>query len=81
MLRVAGGTDATGWFVQHEVAGRLANLQHFVVDFHTAELEYLGVRVADNFSVDPDALFHQQQAYLLTVEAGQVAEETVNSHG
>jgi hypothetical protein len=37
--------------------------------------------IADDFSVDPDALFHQQQAYLLTVEAGQVAEEAVNAHG
>jgi hypothetical protein len=39
------------------------------------------VRVADDFSVNPHALFHQQQANLLTVEAGQVAEEAVDAHG
>lgn len=81
VLRVAGGADAAGRFVQHEVAGRFTDLQHFVVDFHAAELKHLGVRIADDSSVDPDALFHQQQAYLLAVEAGQVAEETVNAHG
>ena len=81
MLRVAGGADAAGRFVQHEVACGLADLQDFPVDLDTAELEHFGMRVADDFSVNLNALFHQQQAYLLTVEARQVAEETVNAHG
>jgi hypothetical protein len=66
--------------VQHEVTQWFAGLQQFVVDFDATELPNFGVWVADDFSVNPDALFHQQQAHLLTVEAGQVAEEAVDAH-
>ncbi|MNU01386.1 hypothetical protein D3C72_2447720 [compost metagenome] len=55
-------------------------MQHIVVDFDTIEFTDFSVWVADDFSVNPDAFFHQQQAHLLTVEARQVAEESVNAH-
>jgi hypothetical protein len=63
------------------VAKRLAGLQHVLVDLDAAELTDFGMRVAGDFSVNPNALFYQQQAHLLTVEAGQVAEEAVDAHG
>jgi hypothetical protein len=66
--------------MQHEVSQRLAGLQHFVVDFDAAEFADVGVGIADGLAVDPDAFFHQQQAHLLSVEAGQVAEKTVDAH-
>ncbi|MNK82020.1 hypothetical protein D3C87_1017820 [compost metagenome] len=80
MLRIAGGADAARRFVQHEIACRFAALQDFVIDFDTAEFQHFAVRIADDFSVNPHALFHQQQTNLLTVVAGQVAEETVDTH-
>ncbi|MCY1444766.1 hypothetical protein D9M71_612520 [compost metagenome] len=80
VLRIPGGADASGGLVQHEMAQGFTGLQHLVVDFDAAEFADFAVRVADDFSVNPDAFFHQQQAHLLTVEARQVAEETVDTH-
>ena len=38
VFRIAGGADAAGRLVQHEVACGLADLQHVLVDFDAAEL-------------------------------------------
>ncbi|MNQ77506.1 hypothetical protein D3C85_923760 [compost metagenome] len=80
MLWVDRGTDAAHGLVQHEVARRAALLQDYTVALDTAELAHLDVRVTDDLAVDPHTPFHQQQAHLLAVETGQVAEETVDTH-
>jgi hypothetical protein len=38
------------------------------------------MRIADELAIDGNPPFHQQQAHLLAVESGQVAEETVYAH-
>ncbi|MNF98471.1 hypothetical protein D3C84_813290 [compost metagenome] len=81
MLRVASRTDTAGRLVQHEVARRSARLQHFVVDFYTAEFTDLCMGIADGLAVDPHPAFHQQQTHLLAIESRQITEETVDAHG
>ena len=80
VLYILGSAHATGWLVQHEVTCRLACLQDVSVKLDSAECADFMARIADDLPVNPDSLFYQEQAYLLAVELGQVAQETVYTH-
>ena len=80
VLGVLGGADAAWRFVQHEITRGFAGLQHVFVELNPAELANVMVWVRDDLAINPHALFNQQQASLLAVELGQVAQKTVYAH-
>ncbi|MNN10722.1 hypothetical protein D3C81_1236530 [compost metagenome] len=81
MLGVLRGADASGRFVEHQVACWAPCLQQLLIHFDAAELTYFRQRVGRHFAIDPHAALHQQQANMLTVVAGQVGKKTVEAHG
>lgn len=80
MLRIPGGAYATLWLVQHEVPGRFSGLQDVLIQLDTAECIDFVARIADDLPIDLDALLNHEQANLLAVELGQVAQKTVYTH-
>ena len=77
MFRILGGAYTSGWLVQHEVTRRFACLQDLPVELNLAECPDFVTWIADNLPINLDALLYQEQAYLLAVELGAVAQKTV----
>ncbi|GIZ13463.1 hypothetical protein NCCP436_28790 [Pseudomonas sp. NCCP-436] len=80
MAVVLGGTDYPYRLVQHPITGGAAGLEQFTVQFDTLEGADFTAWVAGNEAVDPDATGGDQQATVLTTEAGQVAEKAIQAH-
>ncbi|MCY1351929.1 hypothetical protein D9M69_382090 [compost metagenome] len=80
MLRVLGGADVTGRLVEHEIARRLAGLEHALVQFHTIELADFDAAVSDRLAVHPDPTGGQQQARVEAAEFGEIAQESIKAH-
>ncbi len=80
VLRVEGGTHAAWRLVQHEIACGFACLQGLTITLHAAEFANVMVGVGNRQPIDVDPALRQQQAHLLAIETGQVAEEPVETH-
>ncbi|MOA40165.1 hypothetical protein D3C78_1620090 [compost metagenome] len=80
VLWIVGGADAASRLVHHQVACRVALLQHLPVQFDSAEGADFVPAIADGLAVDPHAALKQQAADILAVEFGAFAEEAVQAH-
>jgi hypothetical protein len=66
--------------VQHEIASWASRLDYLIVDLDLAEFAHGVQAVDDDGAIDPYTALDQQQAYVLAIEAGQVAQQAIEAH-